>query len=300
MQRKVIQQSASSMGISLPSKWSKRWNLKKGDLVDIDDTKGILEIKPVNYNPEEKKAVIDAHLYGKLTRRKFDNLSKNGYDEIKVTFQNEKELQPIKETLQVEATMFEITKKEKEFIIVKAISEINTDELNNIINRLIFLLLESISKTEEHLRNPDEQSKNDILDLEKANNRLSHMCMRGIHKQPLEEESYVRYTFIWAIEKLGNDFKFLSHEKITNKETVQILLEVLENLRLFGGLYFKYDSKKATMFYEKRKKLAYKIIESMRKKNADAIGLHLASSMNEKSLYLLGLIFGLKEDHSGM
>ena len=147
MQRKIIQQSATSMGISLPSKWVKKWNLAKGNIVNIDEVNGILEIKPVDFRQPEKKAEIDTKIYGNLTARKFDNLSKRGYDEIKVLYSAEKELEPIKDLLLHELTMFEIVKKEKDCIIARAISEINKEELDRIVSRLVFLLIENINKT---------------------------------------------------------------------------------------------------------------------------------------------------------
>ncbi len=299
MQRKIIQQSLTTLGISLPVKWTKRWNLKKGNAINIDETKGFLEIKPVNFTHPEKKAVIDAHIYGKLTRRIFDNLSKLGYDEIKVLYENEKELKPIKETLQVEATMFEIIKKEKDYAIVKAISEINKEEISNIINRIILLLREKINKVEEYLESEKGHLLADIIELEKSNNRLTHICMRAINRNPQEEESYFRYTFLWQIEKLGNDFKFFANANIKNinKETKDVFYDVLKNIKLLIDLYFKYDPDIGVRIYDNRNKITDKCVKLLKEKANinDHYLLHLILSMNEKTIYLFGLVSGLRQ-----
>ena len=299
MQRKIIQQSATSMGISLPSKWVKKWNLAKGNIVNIDEVNGILEIKPVDFRQPEKKAEIDTKIYGNLTARKFDNLSKRGYDEIKVLYSAEKELEPIKDLLLHELTMFEIVKKEKDCIIARAISEINKEELDRIVSRLVFLLIENINKTRIYLQKEEKNILNDILETENAINRLYQTCMRALNRQPPEEQSYMRYTFIWVLEKLGDDFKFFAKSNPVNisKETKIIINKVLDNLKLVIDIFFKYDTNKAYTFYNQRKKIVNECIILLRKKTNvnDHLLVHFALSMNEKGLYLLGLLLGLSD-----
>ena len=163
MQRKVIKQSQTTLGITLPSKWAKKWYLKKGDTLNIEDNEGVLEIRPENFSIPEKKAEFDAHLYPGVSKIVFNNLSKRGYDQIKVFYKDEKEIEPIKQTLQYEATMFEIIKKEDWYITAKAISEANISEIKIMMNRVIMLLIEKINKFEEYLKTENHALLKDIL-----------------------------------------------------------------------------------------------------------------------------------------
>ncbi|MBU1269157.1 MAG: AbrB/MazE/SpoVT family DNA-binding domain-containing protein, partial [Nanoarchaeota archaeon] len=295
-------QSSSSLGVSLPHKWVKQWNLKKGDILNIDSVKGVLEIKPESYVAPVTKVVIDASKYGSLTRRKFDNLSKRGYDEITVLFSDESELNQVKESLKVEATMFEIVKKEKNYVLVKSISEMNNSDFESIQNRLIFLLREKIRKIVQYLETEDESILSDLLELEQANNKLAHYCMRAMHKNPELSGSFMNYTLIWAVEKLGNDFKFFAHlkPKKISKNTQLIAKMVLDNLYIVTEIYFSYDSTKAKQFYDSRKKINDLILSAL--KDSSCISDHpliaLLSSASEKYLYILGLLFGLQTPQS--
>jgi len=300
VQRKIIQQSATSLGISLPSKWTKKWNLKKGNLIDLEEKDNLLEIKPEKFKPAEKKITIDTAIYGELIGRVFPNLSKKGYDEIKVLYKKDSDLQPLKKAISNEVVMFETIKKESDYIILRAISEIDEKELENIKKRIIFLMIDSIQKIKLFLDNNNPDLLNDLIELELAGNKFTHICMRAINKQPEKEHSHMEYTFIWQMEKLGNDFKFFAkaNPKNMNKKIISHFARVMDNLKLVMEIYLKYDPKKAVEFYSNRNKLNSEALVLLNNKNNPNENnvLHLSLSMTEKALYLLGLIFGSIED----
>ena len=46
MKRKIVKQGAATLMISLPSKWCKKFGLKKGDEVDIETANDSLLVSP--------------------------------------------------------------------------------------------------------------------------------------------------------------------------------------------------------------------------------------------------------------
>ena len=138
------------------------------------------------------------------------------------------------------------------------------------------------------------------IELELAGNKFTHICMRAINKQPEKEHSHMEYTFIWQMEKLGNDFKFFAkaNPKNMNKKIISHFARVMDNLKLVMEIYLKYDPKKAVEFYSNRNKLNSEALVLLNNKNNPNENnvLHLSLSMTEKALYLLGLIFGSIED----
>ena len=76
MQRKVIQQGPSTLMVSLPSKWVKENNIKKGEELTVDWTNNQLTICPGSSSIEKKitlvfkskedyqKFVLDQESYG--------------------------------------------------------------------------------------------------------------------------------------------------------------------------------------------------------------------------------------------
>jgi phosphate uptake regulator len=293
MQRNVIQLSTTSAGMSLPSKWLKKWELKKGDALNVEENEGILEIKPVEFKPSEKMIEIDTRKYQELSGRKISSLASQGYDEIKVNYDTEKNLKIIKKYLQKEVTMMEIVKKEKNYIIIRVISEINEQELQNIIRKLVSLIEEDIHKAKEYIKTYDQSLLDDILDYELIMNKLVITCTRALNKHSSEDKSYSKYTLIWILEKLGDDFKFFAQNKFKNikEETKELFDRLFDNLMIISELYLNYDGEKAKEFYKKRKELANICLKQL-EKNKDSLLLHHCMSMNEKGMYILGLIIG--------
>ena len=291
MQRNVIQLSSTSAGMSLPSKWLKKWNLKKGDNIHIEEKNGVLEIKPSAFKPEEKKVEIDASKYKELIGRKVVALTRHGNDEIIVRNYSQEQLKIIREYMQKELTSFEIIKKEKDYLVIKVITEISAGEVQNIIRKLISLLLEDISKVREYMESYDNSLLDDILEYENILNKLSTSCSRALCKY--YDKEYTKFTFVWLLEKIGDDFKFFSHNKIKNikPETKKILEKLLDNLEVICKLYLNYDGEKARNFYSKRKELVEICLKEINKRN-DPLLFHHILSMNEKGMYMLGLIIG--------
>ena len=56
MQRKVNQIGPSTLMVSLPSKWAKRYNVRKGDSVEVTEEGKSLHIYPERNTSEGKKA----------------------------------------------------------------------------------------------------------------------------------------------------------------------------------------------------------------------------------------------------
>jgi phosphate uptake regulator len=296
MQRKIIQHSPTSLGMSLPSKWIHNWNLKKGDTINILENKGVLEITADNFKPIEKKATIDVQQYGRLIRRKFNNLSKQGYEEITVNYRNEKELESIKGTLKTEATMFEMVKKTENHAVFRAITEISKEEFDNIFNRILFIFKEEIQKSIEYLRTQEFALLSDILELDASINRLAHLCQRSINRRSFEEASCMQYTFLWFIEKASNNFKYFANlkPKSVSKATESFSIAVLENVMLLMDSCLKYDTHNTIRFYESQKILAKKGSRMISQKNhSEHLLLHTMLSLNEASVYLLSLSFDI-------
>ena len=58
MKRKLVQQGAATMMVSLPSKWIKKFGLKKGDEIDLEEKGSIINIYP-ELKKERNKIIIE-------------------------------------------------------------------------------------------------------------------------------------------------------------------------------------------------------------------------------------------------
>lgn len=296
MQRKIIQHSPTSLGMSLPAKWVSSHKLKKGDSIDLKDNMGVLEIRALSYKLPEKAISIDCKKYGKLIKRRFDNLSKAGYDEIKLSFDDESELLPIKDSLRNEATMFEIIHRSEHSVTLRSVREITPDELDNIYKRILFIILEECDLLDKFIETEDKKHLGSIMDLDDTINRLVHLCLRAMNKQQAVD-SFSKYAFIWEIEKFSNYFKFFvkSEGYKLLKDTKEVYHNLISNIIVLINLAIKYDSDNAAKLYNSRKHIFEKALALIGKKSnvCDHSILSLALTMNEMSLSLLGLIFSM-------
>lgn len=137
--RKLISFGKGSFIVSMPKSWVQKNNLKKGDLVELDDEGAELVLKA---NHEEKKTEskeISIEAKGKsIERLKAEIVSSylNSYDVINIMFEsNNKEVPKIKDILRNLSGM-EIMEQTSTRLVAKNLISINEISISNIIRRM--------------------------------------------------------------------------------------------------------------------------------------------------------------------
>ena len=106
--RKLVKQGAATHMISLPSKWVKDNNLKKGDEVEVENLDKNLVI---SIEAPKKKTEISIKLSG-LTetsiRTLITNTYRTGYDKITVELENSEQFKILKKIIETLLIGFEI------------------------------------------------------------------------------------------------------------------------------------------------------------------------------------------------
>src|SRR3989344_3053601 len=97
MKRKVSQIGPSTLMVSLPSKWVKKFNVKKGNEIDLEEDSNRLIISTGTAS-NQKRIELDIGKFPSLTRMYIMEAYRSGFDEVSITFQNIKDLKLIKET----------------------------------------------------------------------------------------------------------------------------------------------------------------------------------------------------------
>jgi uncharacterized metal-binding protein len=141
MHRKLIQHGESSLTISLPNKFVKRNNLKKGQELEVIEREDSLLI---NCNNNEMPKSIEIDISGKIAVIKniLGACYKSGFDNITILFSNFKEAKEIRMILQSQFEGFEICSQSKNTITIKKISIDDTKEFDNILRRFFRIINE--------------------------------------------------------------------------------------------------------------------------------------------------------------
>ena len=120
MRRKVVKQGVSTLMISLPSQWTKKFSIQKGDDLELNIQDRRLVVSTQKEYKTEKTEInidnIDPMLF-----RTIAALYKAGYDEVKVNFSDPKRVIDVQEVLKNEMSGFEIIEQGKNHCIIKNI-----------------------------------------------------------------------------------------------------------------------------------------------------------------------------------
>ncbi|MBS3121593.1 AbrB/MazE/SpoVT family DNA-binding domain-containing protein [Candidatus Woesearchaeota archaeon] len=291
MKRKLVQHGNTSLTVSLPKKWTDKFNLKKGDEIEIveKDDKLFLYLQTGNISENPfKKGVLDVSKTGVLTRRSFDAMYKAGYDEIEVIYTHPEQLKDVKTAIDNEAMAFEIVRQEKNKCVVRSISEADPKEFDSLLRRTLLLLKVMGEDLLTALKNNDYNTISTIKDLEKTNNKFTHFCRRALVKNGYKEynKTVFMYTIVEQLEKCADEFKFLcdfltgdenkryeeNKKQGENKklkistDTFLLFEDVNKSIAMFNDLFFNFSMEKAKEFGAQRKKVMKEGFELLKKK----------------------------------
>ncbi len=85
MSRKIIQAGPSTLAVSLPMPWVKRFKLKKGQDIEVEEQGNSLKVKTIS-SIDEDSAIIDVGEFGYLSPKIVGMLYKSGYKKIKAIY----------------------------------------------------------------------------------------------------------------------------------------------------------------------------------------------------------------------
>ncbi len=275
MKRKVIQLAGKTLVVSLPIEWAKKYNVKKGDEINILDEKNKLVITPETTRQETKKIVFDVSKVGYFDRNYISYLYQIGYDEIEIVFNNPSDIHVMKEQLP-QLLGFEIISQGKNGCTIKSISEPLSDEFDNILRRTFLLLLELSSSAIEAIKKVDVEALKHAIDLEETNNKFTDFLKRIINKGGYKD--YKNTTFMYSIvrdlEKIADYYKYIykiiKEEKkkvLLSNETLALFEDIDKYLRLFYELFYKFDKEKATKFHKDKDLILAKANDLIKKKS---------------------------------
>jgi len=280
IKRKVILHGPSTLTVSLPSKWVKTNNIKKGDELNVDDEGEVLTIYPGQ-----------EHLLIKKTKADFSDtnwgaihsilsvLHKSGYDEIEITFNNPETIKIIQERINTMLMGYEITEQKGNLCVVKAVSGDHLSELDTLVRRIFLVALSLAKNSLDGLREESTDKLKEVLVLEQTINKLTNYCQRLLNKKPYKDDKTTyTYLIIWVIESICDDYRDIINI-ILNKPTFKISLDVQDIYSQINDLFenyyrffYNYSDKELLRMRQKIKSLKQELLETK-------------FSSGEKSLY---------------
>ncbi|RLE45941.1 hypothetical protein DRJ22_03185 [Candidatus Woesearchaeota archaeon] len=263
MKRKVIQIADSTQLISLPRKWAKKLNIKKGDEIEVVEDNDKLIISTRSSAAKLMRTSLDITGFEEIIPRLLHSFYKNGFDEVELLFKDPKVISKIQKSLRDEMIGFEIVEQRPGSCLIKTIAGTNRNEYDSVLRRTFILLKLMFEGIVEALEKRDTSQIQDLKLQEITNNKYTAFCRRVINKFGIHKDyPALEYCIIEWLEKIADQAKYLcsfileSKENIKiNKTTLNLYKRVLKLLNISYEVYYHFDLKKAKEGFLERKKI---------------------------------------------
>ena len=280
MERKVIQLAGSTLVVSLPSKWAKKYGVKKGDSVFVEEREKSLAVS-TSREIEVEKAQLRLEGPSEFIKRSIDVAYKKGINELSLSFDDPKTRKIIEDVL--ETTMgFEIISQGEKNCLVKSVATAVEGEFSNILRRIFLTLLSMADESYDALSKSQVSRLDEISKSDKTINKLTNFCKRILNKKGYKDYKAANYIdcIVWEIERIADEYKELcikispKKSKIS-RDILQLYKETNGLLRDFYNLFYKFEQENGISFTNKKKLLLKKCNDLMpKKKSSDSVLLH--------------------------
>jgi len=280
MERKVIQLAGKTFVVSLPSKWAKKYGIKKGDTLFLEEKEKSIIVRTSKAVDVEK---VQLSLEGpyEFIKRNIDVAYKKGIDELRLDFEDPKIKKVISNVL--ESTMgFEIISQGEKSCTIKSVATAVEGEFDNILRRVFLTLLSMAEESYDAVSKSQLSRLNEIAFADSTINKLTNFCKRILNKKGYKncrQTSYI-YCIVWELERIGDEYRRICREisgqkKKISRDVLDLYKETNTMLRNFYNLFYKFDQKKGLEFTNKKEFLMKKARQLIPKKSgADSVLLH--------------------------
>jgi phosphate uptake regulator len=250
MKRSIVQQGPTTMMVSLPIKWVRKYNLSKGNELDIEESGSKLSISTENKQLGQKAKIRLDSKDKLLIWRSLQPLYINGYDEIKIHFSDPKTLDIIQNLVISSLIGYEITSHEKTYCIINSISNELEKQFPKVFKKVFLDILKMSDVFLKHFKEKEEFST--ILNLELTNNRQTMFLKRILLREGIEDKKNIpfMYSLMVLLEKIANEYKYLAWYLRDNKnlkiskETIAFYEKINKELISTHNLFFSYSHEK--------------------------------------------------------
>ena len=301
MKRKIIQLAGKTLIVSIPNKWVKEQDIKKGDEVDFipqgNNARILLQTNHEKMKTSVNFTDIDVNAFKNI----ISAMHRIGYDEIELLYDLSEYGNIVHEMVRETLFGFVVINQTKRSCTIRSVSQEDEKEFFNILKRALIVTVSLGESIAESLKNSDFSNVQDFLSLEKTNNQLTNLCERIIIKKKSfsYKDSCFYYVMAWNLEKIADDYRDIckildlrnkektktevsENKKISNKKIYEIISNVNSILRKYAEMVNTYNIHKIAQL--KKDNVAQKeIISDLIKKSTGDDALILAHLLSVSS-----------------
>ena len=259
MKRKVVKHGEGTLTVSLPSNWAKNNNLKSGDLVNVEPSRGkiVISMQDKSFEPVTISLESEGEWYiGRIIR----HLYTSGFDEINIKYSSPKQLPQIREDLKL-LTGLELVKSDNNICKLKCMVHTEESEYDQIVRKIMWILLSKLDYLLEEGEKGNFEMSYEIKELHTTLCRLCNLCKRLINKREIFDSvnSKYAYDFFNAIIEISilvnysyDHLNAQKKPKLTEQE-LGLLKEIRDHYEALYNAVVNDKNDKVQKFFELRK-----------------------------------------------
>ena len=263
MKRKVNLVGQNTLTVSLPSKWIKKYNIEKGNELDVEEEGTNLLIKTQSA-PAAKEIVVDVSgLTPRLADRFMARAYQKGYDTITVKY-DKPEIAIAVQNKVKELLGFEIMEQNEDSIIIRSISSKLDIDFDSSLRRAFLIVVDMADICLKAFSKDDKKTLENLFYKDLDVNKFCYFCLRSVNKGFHSGfGTHILYYLIESLEDVGDEYKALAKHlakvKSKKKELIKIMSKVNEMTKLGYEFFYKPEKEKAvrsiTLYNEVREEI---------------------------------------------
>lgn len=280
MKRKIVKTGQNTLIISLPSEWTKKNNLKKGQVLELEESGGILKI--YSTQKSKKSIVLDLKDEGYwYINRVLRRIYAAGYDQIEINYTQSSQMEHIRKSANY-LEGFEIIQSKKNSCVLKNILEIKELDYKELLNNIIWLVHSQLNLFKESLSKNSKKTLREIEGINESVIKMAHLGMRVLNLKYKQDVTILKDLFLLftSLFYLSAYLTYAAGELINknrklSKEEKDLIIETKD---LYEDLIYAYRNKNLAgiqEFFQKRGDTFKRDIELLRNKNPDIIHFFL-------------------------
>jgi phosphate uptake regulator len=270
MKRKIVLHGPSTMTVSLPSEWVKRYGVAKGDELSMEERGRELHIR-LDKERTSKSKEIDIGTLKRVGKSCITSAYRQGFDELTLHFQHPSYREVVHDLLSKELTGLEIIRQTSTSCTLKDLTGHTADEFHNALRRIWLLLIDLSEATHDSLVKGTESDYAAIPDMDRSINKFSNYCLRILVKNNNQDDyqKLLHYHIIKTLEKIGDQYKDLCTYysrplRAADAQSLALCKQVNGLLNELYSLFYKKDLARTEELFERTKQVHNSLLATSR------------------------------------
>lgn len=262
MKRKIYKLGKSTLVVSLPAKWIKRYNIEPNHELHVLENDKSITFSTDSHSSDSEVEIDITDLNEDLIKFYIMGAYVKGYDRIKILFEKQENMLCAQETIN-SLIGLAIIEQGTKYCVAGEVSGTTDKQFDNILRRTFLLIMSIAEDCLDAMEKRDKEALKGISLRDHDVDKFTNFCLRILNKGGYKEydKTAIMYDLIQELEELCDNYEGMAEDLLKvdsfkmRKELKNIFKESNDLIRVFYELF--YDFKKARMmdFHSRRGKI---------------------------------------------